>query len=283
MFRVPSADGVSIAVHELAPGLDRPPLMLSHATGFHARCYAPIAAALSDRYHVVAPDYRGHGESPINPDWEVDWHRFGDDALAVARSVAPGGGLIGFGHSMGGAALLMAAHAAPGLFDRLVLFEPIASPPNRPKLDREQMRKFPIVQGALRRRDTFDSFGAAYENFSAKPPLSLMTPEVLRNYVDHGFEPVDGGPQVTLRCRPRIEAEIFIGGSDNGVWELLAEITTPCLVVGGAVEANQPSASTEAIAAELPHGTYVWLPRQTHFGPFSHPAENAELIAPRAV
>ena len=105
MFRVPSADGVSIAVHELAPGLDRPPLMLSHATGFHARCYAPIAAALSDRYHVVAPDYRGHGESPINPDWEVDWHRFGDDALAVARSVAPGGGLIGFGHSMGGAAL----------------------------------------------------------------------------------------------------------------------------------------------------------------------------------
>jgi pimeloyl-ACP methyl ester carboxylesterase len=283
MFFVPSSDGVQIAVHELVSRSGQPPVMLSHATGFHAHCYTPIARALGDRHCVFAPDYRGHGESRIDPNWEVDWRRFGDDALAVARRAAPDGGLIGFGHSMGGAALLMAAHAEPELFERLVLFEPIAHPATGPTLTPDEMRNLPIVQGALRRRDTFESFEAAFENYRDKPPMSLMTPDVLRSYVDHGFEPVDGGPTVTLRCRPQIEAGIFIGGRDNGVWAILPDISTPCLVIAGRVEDRQPSSSTEAIAAELPNGTFLQLPHQTHFGPFSHPDEIAALIAPRAV
>ena len=34
-----------------------------------------------------------------------------------------------FGHSMGGACLLMAAHRNPALFRRIVAFEPIVFPP----------------------------------------------------------------------------------------------------------------------------------------------------------
>ena len=281
LIRVPTSDRLELALHDLGGDPTAPPLLISHATGFHAHCYAPIAEALATRFHVTALDYRGHGCSPVATDWDVDWARFGDDALAAATHVAPDGGLVGFGHSMGGAALLMAAHRAPGLFDRLVLFEPISHEGTSPALTRAEMTALPIVQGALRRRRRFPSFDAAYDNFVDKPPLSLMTREVLRNYVDHGFRAVDDehGHAVELRCTPELEAAIFVTGRDNGVWALLPDIHTPCLVIGGRVEDRQPSAQTEAIAERLPRGEYLLLDHQTHVGPFSHPDEIARLVA----
>jgi pimeloyl-ACP methyl ester carboxylesterase len=281
MFHVTSNDGVSVAVHELAGTADLPPLLISHATGFHAHCYAPIATTLGDRFRVFALDYHGHGETAPVPNWTVDWSHFGDDAEAVAAEIAPDGDLVGFGHSMGGAALLMAAHRRPELFSRLVLFEPIAHLPVPSKLSQEEMRQVPIIAGALRRRRRFPSFENAYENYRSKPPMSLMDDEVLRNYVDYGFHSIvdeDDQPAVELRCTPEIEAGIFMGGRDNGVWPLLAEIITPAVVIGGRVEEMQPSSGTEAIADELPNGNYVLLEHQTHFGPFSHPDEIAALI-----
>ena len=96
MFHVTSSDGVSVTVHELAgtPGL--PPLLIAHATGFHAHCYVPIARALGHRFHCYALDFRGHGETAPVPDWTVDWSHFGDDAVAVADAIAPNGELVGF-------------------------------------------------------------------------------------------------------------------------------------------------------------------------------------------
>ncbi|MFP5488904.1 MAG: serine aminopeptidase domain-containing protein, partial [Acidimicrobiia bacterium] len=91
MFRVPSSDGVDVAVHEFGGAADAPPLLLSHATGFHAHCFEPVAARLATRFRVDALDYRGHGLTPAPDGWQVDWSRFGDDALAVARHIAPDG------------------------------------------------------------------------------------------------------------------------------------------------------------------------------------------------
>lgn len=281
---VASSDGVCVAVHELAGRSGTPPVLVSHATGFHAHCYVEIADALADRHHVVGLDYRGHGETAIEPNWSVDWRRFGDDALAVARWLHAGDGerIVGFGHSMGGSALLMAAHRQPELFERLVLFEPISHQADRARPSAEQMEQLPIVQGARRRRHRFRSFDEAFDNFRDKPPLSLMTPATLRSYVDHGFAPTrdDGQPAVELRCPPELEAAIFVTGVDNGIWELLPEIATPTVVIGGHVDEGQPSSHTAAIAERLPNGRYVLLDHQTHFGPFSHPGEIATLIAP---
>ena len=101
--------------------------------------YLPIADALDDRFTSFALDYRGHGDTPrpheSGPDdWPVDWDRYGDDAFAAARAVAAEDGshgrLTAFGHSMGGAALLMAAHREPDLFGTIVIFEPIVFPPD---------------------------------------------------------------------------------------------------------------------------------------------------------
>lgn len=282
LIRVDSTDGVSVAVHDLGGTAALPTLLVSHATGFHAHCYVPIAEALADRFHSVGLDYRGHGDTTVDPAWDIDWSGFGDDAVAVARRLAADGPITGFGHSMGAATLLMCAHRAPTLFERLVLFEPIAHPDRPKQAAGSDDSPPPIAQGALRRRRTFPSFDAAYDNYRSKPPMSLMTPSALRNYVDHGFrETVDehGDPAVTLRCVPEFEAGVFLSAGGNGVFDLLPGIETPCVVVAGMVEEAQPSALARAIADRLPNGEYVQIDHQTHFGPFSHPNEIAELIA----
>jgi pimeloyl-ACP methyl ester carboxylesterase len=279
LLSVESTDGVSVAVHELGPSASGPPLLISHATGFCGHAYAPIALALGDRFHTLAMDHRGHGATRPPPGWEsgrdVDWRRFGDDTLAVARAIDGRGQLVGFGHSMGGASLLMAAHRDPSLFARLVLFEPIARPATDETIDASG---WPIVVGARRRKPVFPSFQAAFDNFDRKMPLSLMTAESLLGYVEHGLRPTSDG-QVELCCPPELEAAIFELGPHNCVWDLLAEIDMPVLVVAGAYEPDQPSATAIEIAEELPRGELLVLPEQGHLGPFSHPHEVAGVIS----
>ena len=61
------------------------------------------------RFHSWGMDFRGHGDTALPDGWTVSWDGYGDDAFAAASALAalPGGhgGVVAFGHSMGGAAL----------------------------------------------------------------------------------------------------------------------------------------------------------------------------------
>lgn len=275
-MRVLSSDGVHVAVHDL--GGSGPTLLLSHATGFHGHCYVPMAEAVADRFHSFALDYRGHGHTPPAPDDHsdaLDWERYGDDALAAARAVAPDGGLVGFGHSMGGSGLLMAAHRDPGLFDVIVVFEPIIFPPPAASMPAPSGH---LASGARRRRAQFESVEQAIENYASKPPLMAFTPEALRCYVEHGFVAVDGGG-VTLRCEPEHEARTFEGGAQHRTWEALPDIATPVVVVAGINDGAGPAMIASGIAERLPRSRFVELDHLDHFAPMTHPEETAELVA----
>lgn len=269
-MRVVSSGGVELAVHDL--GGEGPALLVSHATGFHGRCYIPLAAALADRYHAVAFDYRGHGDTP-HPAEDVDWARYGDDAEAMAAALDPP--VVAFGHSMGGACLLMAAHRNPGLFRALVVFEPIVFPPSGIRPDGTPS---PLSMGARRRRASFPSYEAAIDNYSAKRPLGSFTPAALDAYVRYGFRPGDDG-EVHLKCRPEIEAATFDTGGGHRTWDHLGEISTPVLVISGRPEEMQPSMIARPVAEMLPNGRYLERTDLDHFGPMTHPDLVADLVA----
>lgn len=274
-MRIPSSDHVSLAVHEFG-GQGRP-LLFSHATGFHGYCYLPIADELTDRFEAFAIDYRGHGATARPDDWDVDWSRYGDDATAVAETVAPSGGLVGFGHSMGAAALLMAAARRPELFDMIVVFEPIVFPS-----DREVLAGVPpsgIAESARRRRASFPSFDAARENYGAKPPMSMFHPDVLRLYVAHGFRPAPEG--VRIKCDPEHEARTFESSWRHPTWDLLPEIETPVVVVASG-DGEAPAIVAPMVAERLANGKLVDLPDTDHFWPFVDPEATAALIASHA-
>src|ERR1700710_732849 len=63
-YRTVEVDGLSIFYREAGPK-DAPTLLLLHGLPSSSRMFEPLLARLSDRYHLVAPDYPGFGHS----DW----------------------------------------------------------------------------------------------------------------------------------------------------------------------------------------------------------------------
>ncbi len=268
---VRSSDGVRLAVHDL--GGTGPTLLLSHATGMHGRTYLPMAHALADRFHSVAFDYRGHGDTP-QPEQPIDWDRYGDDATAMAGALdIP---IAAFGHSMGGASLLMAAHRNPSLFTHVVVFEPIVFPAD---VERPEGVPSPMIEGARRRRSTFASYEAAIANYASKPPLNAFTPEALEAYVRYGFSEGPDG-QVRLKCKPEVEAGTFELSGRHNTDAVLGEIGTQVLVLAGRADEGQPpSVVAEDVAARLPRGSFLRLDELDHFAPMTHPDVVAGVIA----
>ena len=259
MLRLPSTDGVMLAVHDL--GGDGPALLMAHATGFCAPVLAPLAALLADRFHCWAYDARGHGDTvtPAGLDW--NWSSFADDALAVVDGL----GLerpYGFGHSAGGAALLDAEARRPGTFRALWCYEPIVWPEITEEL---KASRRPLVSGALKRRDRFPSRQEAYDNFASKPPLESLDARALRAYVDCGFAPDSEG--VRLKCAPFVEAAIYRQGLAHDGFTRLHQVACPVTVGWGERSMAMDRSVPEAQVAELPDARLLTFPELGHFGP----------------
>ncbi len=96
---------------------------------------SPGPSASADRFRCWGLDLRGHGRSDRPSDGDFAWSGFATDVLTVVDHL----GLVrpfGFGHSCGGAAVLLAEQARPGLFRSLYCFEPVVMPDVARALDR---------------------------------------------------------------------------------------------------------------------------------------------------
>ncbi len=101
-----------------------PSLVCLHGVTSHGRHFEQLAERLFDRYHVVALDLRGHGDSTWDPPWNLEQH------VADVLDAAPSGRAVWLGHSFGGRIAYEAAAAAPDRVERLVLLDPaIRLPP----------------------------------------------------------------------------------------------------------------------------------------------------------
>jgi lipase len=96
----------------------RPALVCLHGVTSHGRHFEQLAERLSDRFHVVALDLRGHGGSPWEPPWNLEQH------VADVLEAAPPGPAAWLGHSFGGRVAYETAAVAPDRVERLVLLDP---------------------------------------------------------------------------------------------------------------------------------------------------------------
>lgn len=267
---VEAADGTAIAVWHL--GGEGPPLLMAHATGFCAGVWLPMAEGLSAEFSCWALDMRGHGLSTCPPD-RLGWDLMGDDLLRCAVEVqarSASGPLVGVGHSMGGAAMILAAQRQPETFDRLWVFEPIIFPPGLAEGGGN-----PLSEGALRRRSTFESREDAFANFAAKRPLSALSEEALAAYVRYGFS---GDGPIELRCPPESEAQLYRNGVLHSAWAHLPETNVPVQVAVGVEHEFTPAALAPVIATELADGSLAEFRHLGHFGPLESPGECAVSV-----
>ena len=112
---------MQLHVHEWGDG-SGPPLVCLHGVTAHGERYRRLATERwARRFHVVAPDLRGHGRSGYEPPWSLETH-VADlvetvDALGIGEA-------DWVGHSFGGRLLLELASAHPERIRRIVLLDP---------------------------------------------------------------------------------------------------------------------------------------------------------------
>ncbi|MTD13421.1 alpha/beta fold hydrolase [Nakamurella sp. YIM 132087] len=131
-----------------------PPVVFVHGGAAHAWWWSWTVPQLADRFHVIALDLTGHGDSDHRPDYT--FHLWAQEVLTVAAVAGGGRPPVLVGHSMGGLVTALAAAVADVPLDGLVVIEsplgPVAQSATRDSdalLARE--KRYPSVEVAVSR------------------------------------------------------------------------------------------------------------------------------------
>lgn len=256
-------------------------VLLVHATGFHARCWDQVVAALPAGQHVVAIDMRGHGRSDKIPPF--NWAAFGADLEAFVRFLGLHGA-IGVGHSMGGHCVAHVAARVPDAFARLLLVDPVIMSPEAYAAARHQNFASPADHPVARRRARWSSWQEMQERFRDRTPFSRWRPEVLADYCRYGLLPE--GNEWVLACPGEVEATIYMGSAQTEIHDDIRRVAVPVTVLRAPgrdpgdtnVMDFSKSPTWPALAARFPDGRDVYLPDHSHFIPMEDPALVARFI-----
>ncbi len=259
------------------------PIVLAHATGFHARCWDEVIRRLGERY-IVAVDQRGHGRS--DKVYPVHWRDFGLDLAAVVGALDLRD-IIGVGHSMGGHATVQAAAYQPARFRRLILIDPVIASPEM-YASGGPIASLPegVTHPTAKRRNQWTSADEMFERFADRVPFATWNRQVLRDYCDYGLLPNPEGPGLVLACPPAFEAAVYMASAGNGaVYDSVRAVNVPVFVVRAmAPRADRDimdfrySPTWPELAKQFRHGRELHLPERTHFLPMEDPGMVAELI-----
>lgn len=261
------------------------PILLTHATGFHARVWDKTIAALPDEFHIIAVELRGHGRSPYS--LPIDsWLSIAQDVGELIQALSLRD-LIGVGHSMGGHCMTQLAHDLPEAFRRLVLIDPVLSRPDVYDHDRYADLSGPQEHPIAARRSNFSSWEEMRNYFKERHPYSLWRLEVLEDYCRFGLLPVSEGEGYELACAPLVEASVYFVQRHAKINHIFPKIKVPVTILRAQVRTPEEWQTTnftksptwEALADQFPNGRDVYLPNFTHFIPMQDPVLVARFIA----
>ena len=115
---------------------EAPPLLMVHGGRDHCRSWDWLPQSLKKRYHIIAPDLRGHGDSQwlvggsyVLPDYVYD--------LAQLVHQIDVGPVTIIGHSLGGMISLQYAGLYPQNVAKIVAIEGLGIPPEKIKSEKE--------------------------------------------------------------------------------------------------------------------------------------------------
>jgi lipase len=112
---------MELSLHEWGDR-DAAPIVCLHGVNAHGRRFRKLAEErLADRFRVLAPDLRGHGQSDWDPPWTIS--TYAHDVLETldASGISKADWI---GHSFGGRLILELAALTPDRIERAVLLDP---------------------------------------------------------------------------------------------------------------------------------------------------------------
>src|SRR6266851_6420615 len=263
-----TANGLSL--HYLEWGeADSSPIVCVHGYTGSADAFNALARHLQDRYRVLAPDVRGHGESAWSPTGDYRYADQAGDLAAFARQL----GLEKFiliGTSMGG--IIAMAYAAEHVQRLLGLVINDIGPDAEAGTQR-------ITQMVGSRPDEFASLEEAMAYRRAMSPiLAARSPEdqhelalgVLRQRPDGKW----GWKMDPAYIRQRVERG---APARPALWPALQALSCPTLVVWGKESDVLTEAQAGRMVDVLPRGELVAVPAIGHAPTLVEPVVLAAL------
>jgi 2-succinyl-6-hydroxy-2,4-cyclohexadiene-1-carboxylate synthase len=223
-------------------------MVLVHGFTQNRHCWGPIADDLARDHELLLIDAPGHGASA---GVEADLAR----GAALVADAAGGQPATYLGYSMGGRLCLQLALDHPSVVDRLVLVG--ASPGIADPAERARRR---TADTALARRVGELGLPAFLDEWLAQPLFAGLD-------AAHGF----------LRERldntvPGLQSSLQLAGTgaQDPLWDRLAELTMPVLLVTGAHD-EKFTAIAEQMVGLLPDGRHLVVPAAGHTAQLENP------------
>ena len=182
---------------------NKPVLIFCHGNGYSAAMFNYYYERLNTDYRVLGLDFLNHGNSQSRLDFS-GWHFYTDQLLALMTHLGLSG-VIGIGHSMGGAALIQAGYRRPDLFHLSIGLDPIVLDLLGIMLRWSFLN--PLARKARKRKRSFKSRQALEKIFEKHPLTRSWHRRDLADYLNSCFRP-EGG-HIVLSCTPEAEAKNF--------------------------------------------------------------------------
>ena len=257
----PLGDGREVAA--LRWGEGDPEVVFLHGGAQNAHTWDTVALALRPR-PVLAVDLPGHGRSAWREDRRYDPRANAEDVAAAVAALAPDARVV-VGMSLGGltAAALAAAH--PELVRRLVLVD------ITPGVTRDKAKD---IHDFIEGPQSFPSFTEIFDRTVEFNPT--RTPESLRRGILHNAhrEP-DGSWQWNYDRRPLGTVE---GMGPEALWEDIASIDAPLLLVRGGLSPVVDDADVAELQRLRPHARVVMVDGAGHSVQGDEPLVLADLV-----
>ena len=254
------------------------------ANGFPPETYLPLLRPLTDQYRVICMLPRAFWPNEQPPSELRQWDMLSEDLLA-GLAYHQIDNVIAIGHSFGGIASMIATVREPQRFSALCLLDPTFFRPEwlegMEQMQRDgSINEFPLVQGALRRRRTFESADEAFIYFRSKRLFTDWPDSNLRLYAEYGLQPaVNGGFE--LRWPTGWEAYYFSTGFTRS-WQVAPKLRglLPVLAIGGGTSDTYVPEIAAMLRDELPEVTFAEVEGHGHLFPQSAPEQTLAIIKP---
>lgn len=240
-----------------------PPMVLLHGLTGHAHIWDHMAPQLAERYHVLAPDQRGHGDTQhadtyATADFVADLEAI-VDAWALDRFV-----LIGL--SMGAHNSIAFAAKNPTRVERLVLID------IPPKLNRNQAPNWEVISRlAVTGHKRYTAFDDAVADARAGTPTAPI--ENLRYRTHWNLRDIGDGA-MSLKYDPKCPA----GWEPADLWPELPKLAMPVLLVRGGKTTVLPLATAERMVWTMPDAELVEVPESGHSVPTDRPEDLTPIV-----
>jgi esterase len=231
-----------------------PAVLLLHGGNQSSHSWDLVSLHLADRYHVYAPDQRGHGDSEWSREIDYSMDAMAADALALLEQERVEQPIV-FGHSMGGYVTMHAALRSPGFARAIVLVD---VGPELSDVGRKVVQDFVVHNVEFDKLDDFLDAVASYDRFRSREHIARTAKYNLLVRADGKYvSKVDHrrfGVSDLSDARP---------SAGIGLQEV-TKIACPVLVVRGGESVVLDADAAERFVQALPDGRLVTVPNVGH-------------------